>query len=90
MPTEFALPAAVANQWKLKIRDKERLEPPHVSVLNGSRCWRYGLREHAWLDKEPPPKQVPPEVVGTIHERFGDICSAWDRMYPHNPVSSKD
>mgnify|MGYP001582160171 CR=1 FL=1 len=90
MPTEFELPASVAAHWKLRIRDKERVEPPHVSVLHGPRCWRWGLRERAFLDREPPPRRVPAEVINAIEAAYDDICAAWDRTYPHNPVRPKE
>jgi hypothetical protein len=86
----FDVPPPFAGQWQLKIRDKERVEPPHVSVLRGTRCWRWGLRERAFLDDEPPPRAVPKEVVQHIESIHDAICSAWDSAYPHNPVSSQE
>jgi hypothetical protein len=90
MPIEFALPVSVAAHWKLKIRDRERVEPPHVSVLHGTRCWRWGLRERAFLDREPPPRLVPRDVCDAISDAYDEICAAWDKAYPHKPVSSKE
>ena len=45
--------------WKVKIRDRERLEPPHVTVVHKTRTWRFGLRSEGFLDEEPDPKEVP-------------------------------
>ena len=91
MASVFDLPAQFHGaQWKLKIRDKERTEPPHVSVLKGSKCWRWGLRERAFLDRKPTPRDVPKELVTYLGKIHGEICAAWDRMCPHNPVNSQD
>ncbi len=41
MPYELLLPSRVRAQgWKVKIRDKERLEPPHATVLKRMESWR--------------------------------------------------
>jgi hypothetical protein len=58
----FLLPlpsALVAQGWKAKIRDRERTEPPHVTVLQKTRAWRFDLRAGRFLDMEPDPKDVP-------------------------------
>lgn len=91
MPFELTLPSPWADRgWKAKIRDKERLEPPHVSIMNGKGdLWRLNLRNNAFLDKEPPPKGVPQEVLKSVRARFADLQKEWDRMYPENPVSSE-
>jgi hypothetical protein len=91
MARAFDLPAKLErDRWKLKVRDKERTEPPHVSVLRRTQCWRWGLREHAFLDTEPSPKDVPKDLVQHLESIYDEICAAWDEMYPHNPVTSKD
>jgi hypothetical protein len=36
--------------WKVKIRDKERLEEPHLTILKGTRCWRLSMRSGQFLD----------------------------------------
>jgi hypothetical protein len=43
MAVFFDVPARWRRQWKVKIRDRERAEPPHVSVLHGTECWRMDL-----------------------------------------------
>src|SRR5205809_818363 len=50
MPHELNLPKRLkAKGWKVKIREKERLEPPHVTILCGKREWRVGLRDKGFL-----------------------------------------
>ena len=51
MAFDFPLPKRLAKAgWKVKIRDKERLEEPHVTIIKGTNCWRFGLRSRAFLD----------------------------------------
>ena len=89
MPFELKLPDAVAlGVWKVKIRDRERNEPPHVSIISGTRVWRWGLREQAWLDKEPPGREVPEDVVAFMKAKLAELISAWDSKHPENPVTS--
>src|SRR4051812_21358390 len=43
MPHELDLPKRLkARGWKVKIREKERLEPPHLTILCGKKEWRGG------------------------------------------------
>ncbi len=50
----YSLPADLALQgWKVKIRDRERAEPPHATILQGTDAWRLNLRNGsfmAWVD----------------------------------------
>lgn len=86
MAYTLPLPELLAQQgWKVKIRDRERNEPPHVTILHRTRAWRYGLRELGFLDREPPPREVPDEVIGAIHARLEECRRVWDEMYPENP-----
>ena len=32
------------KQWKVKIRDRETVEPPHVTLLRKTQAWRIDLR----------------------------------------------
>lgn len=88
MPFELELPAGVKKQgWKVKIRDKERLEPPHLTVIYKADAWRLGLRDEAFL--VPPGgswNAIPPAVRGCIESNWSALIEAWDRMYPENPV----
>jgi hypothetical protein len=93
MPEEFPLPRSMKQaRWKVKIQDKERLEPPHVSILRGTDKWRINLRTKQLLDDEPDPKDVPDELLKIIFgdEYWKDIRTKWDAKYPDNPVESDD
>lgn len=91
MACSFSVPAAFAQQgWKVKIRDRERNEPPHVTILFRTRAWRYGLRERAFLDREPPPREVPAEVIEAITGQHDRIKAVWDMMYPENLVGAQE
>jgi hypothetical protein len=71
VPFALTLPEPWANRgWKAKIRDRERLEPPHVTVLYKTSAWRFDLRTEAFLDKEPSPKDVPEEVIGAVRSNL--------------------
>ena len=90
MPYELALPKRLRTRgWKVKIRDKERVEPPHVTVMHREYEWRIGLR-----DQQPmmPPggrlNDIDPEVIRIIEENWDVLIGAWDAKYPENPVSS--
>lgn len=90
MPYNLELPAALKGQgWKVKIREKERVEPPHVSVMKGQDTWRWGLREQAFLDKKPPTRVVPKELVEHLKASLEALIAQWDTKYPHNPVNSE-
>lgn len=91
MPFALTLPEPWASRgWKAKIRDRERLEPPHVTVLYKTSAWRFDLRREAFLDKEPGPKDVPEEVIGTVRSNLTLLRQEWDRMYPVNRISSAE
>ncbi|HEU0299915.1 MAG TPA: hypothetical protein VFR37_10680 [Longimicrobium sp.] len=91
MAYSFSVPGAFAQQgWKVKIRDRERNEPPHMTILFRTRAWRYGLRERAFLDREPPPREVPAEVIEAVESRLDDIKAVWDQMYPENCVGGQE
>ncbi len=91
MPFNLDPPEPWASRgWKVKIRDRERLEPPHVTILQRTRTWRFDLRSEKFLDREPDPAEVPKEVVKVIHSNLGRLRQEWDRMFPGNPVVSKE
>ncbi|MBB4637583.1 hypothetical protein [Longimicrobium terrae] len=52
------------------------------------RCWRLGLRDGRFLDRRPPPSEVPDALVVIVTSAFPLLIEEWDRKYPHNPVSS--
>lgn len=91
MAFELRLPTLWASRgWKAKIRDRERVEPPHVTFMHKAKWWRWALRSpQQFLDKTPDPKDVPDEVVQAARESISVLRKAWDRMYPENPIGSK-
>ena len=90
MPYELPLPSrARAQGWKVKIRDKERLEPPHATVLRRMDSWRWNLRTCSFMDADPHPREVPDDVLAILMDHHAALCSQWDIMYPENPVSAE-
>ena len=93
MPVAFPLPPPHDKRgWKAKIRDRERVEPPHVTVLFKTGAWRLGLRGRDYLDARPDPADVPAAVTDHLLSEpvFRQLVAAWDRLYPQNPVASSD
>ncbi len=92
MPYDLDLPKRLkAKGWKVKIREKERLEPPHVTVLCGKKEWRIGLRDREFL--VPPGGKwgdLDDEVREIIEAKWKELQDAWDRKYPSNPISSQE
>jgi hypothetical protein len=87
MPFILVLPPALQRQgWRVKIREKERLEPPHATVIRRSSTWRFALRECRFLDREPPAGEVPAALVRHVLAHLEELRRAWDRLYPENPV----
>lgn len=90
MPTSFKPPDPLGNRgWKIKIRDRERVEPPHVTILFKTTAWRWGLRERQFLDADPDPSAVPLALVQHLGTLLPQLVAAWDKLYPHNKVSSR-
>jgi hypothetical protein len=93
MAFDLALTDSLKRQsWKVKIADKERVEPPHATIIHRTTRWRYGLRERAFLEDEPDPQGVPNELIKFIkqEETHKLLVAAWNRMYPNNPVAGGD
>jgi hypothetical protein len=90
VPYRLDLPKKLRQQeWKVKIRDKERLEPPHVTVWQAEVLWRICLRTGGFL--VPPGGSwnlIDSEVRAIIENNWELLCNAWDEKYPENPVSS--
>ena len=87
MAFSLKLSAVLRKQlWKVKIRDRERLEYPHVSIMMKGKTWRYSLRGGTFLDKKPDPGDVPEGVVAAIEKGMAKLIGAWNKMYPKNPV----
>lgn len=92
MPFTLTLPKQLRNRgWKVKIQDKERLEPPHVTVWHYHKVWRINLRTGEFMI---PPGGNWAEIDPTVRQLIEDednwqeLCDAWDAMYPTNPISS--
>lgn len=75
--------------WKVKIRDKERLEEPHLTIIKGTLCWRVGLRSRAFLD-EGRWKDFPDDLREAIEGNWNRLCREWDAVYPDNPVPASE
>jgi hypothetical protein len=72
--------------WKVKIREDERSEEPHVTFIHKTTYYRWGLRQREFMDDPPPPRNVPPELVAWVEEQWETLRTEWDAKYPHNPV----
>ena len=92
MPFELPLPRRLkAEGWKVKIREKERVEPPHVTIMHKAEEWRLGLRDGELL--MPPggnKRDIDTGVMERINEHWAQLIEEWDRKYPENPVSSAE
>jgi hypothetical protein len=92
MPFELPLTKKLkAEGWKVKIREKERVEPPHVTIMHKSTEWRLGLRDKQLL--VPPGgrfRDIDPEVMRIVEEHWEELKAAWDEKYPENPISSAE
>jgi hypothetical protein len=83
-------PPLDAQGWKLKIRDRERSEPPHVTILQKRRAWRIALRSSRFLDREPDPGEVPKQILEYIAHNVDLLRAKWDEIYPENPINSQE
>lgn len=93
MAFNLKLTAALRKaRWKVKIRNKETREPPHVTIIRGTDAWRINLRTGEFMDAEPDPDEVPTELVALIQdeETWQQLCDEWDGMYPSNPISGDE
>ncbi|MEX0676683.1 MAG: hypothetical protein WD063_06380 [Pirellulales bacterium] len=91
MPIELPLPRWLSQaRWKVKIQDKERVEPPHVSILRGTDKWRINLRTGEFMDKQPKPSDIPEPLIALIKKKrnWKWLCEQWDGKYPDNPLST--
>lgn len=93
MPFDLPLPPRLRKaRWKVKIREKETREPPHVTILRGTDAWRIDLRTGEFMDRLPDPGDVPEELIAYVlaDDNWRLLCDAWDAKYPNNPVSGDD
>ncbi len=92
MPHELTLlPRFKKSGWKIKIRDKERLEPPHLTVLRKADQWRICLRDCGLLDGSAWSwSELPRGIRRAIELACQELRGKWDEMYPENPVGGED
>ena len=90
MAVSLKLPPSLRKQWQVKIRDREQVEPPHVSILRRGWTWRINLRTREFLDREPDPAEVPQSILRIVEQNWDFLCASWDEMYPVNPVASPE
>ena len=87
MAFQLPLPQRLSSRgWKIKIRDKERLEDPHVTVIKGTDTWRWNLRSKSFMDRRPDPNLVDAKIFERLHANVGLLVAQWDKMYPKNKV----
>jgi hypothetical protein len=80
----------ISQGWKVKIRDDERNEIPHATLLRRRQAWRMSLRSGGFLDRQPDPALVPRELAEQVWGRRDALRHAWNAMYPENPVFSQE
>jgi hypothetical protein len=85
MPFSLNLPATCGTRWKVKIFDKERLEPPHATIIRGRKLWRICLRTQSGLDGSDL-SEVDGKVLEEVLGRMDELIDAWNERYPDNPV----
>lgn len=86
LPADIKLKCKYKDHWKLKIHDKEEVEPPHVTIYGPGEKWRWDLRDKKFMDKEPPPRDVHKEIVKEVGERWVEISYEWNLIHADNPV----
>ncbi len=87
MPVELRLPVGLRQaRWKVKIREKESREPPHVSILRRTSKWRINLRTGECMDRRPKPSDLPQDLIDIVKANWHWLCQQWDAKYPDNPV----
>jgi hypothetical protein len=90
MAFNLRLPKVLARmRWKVKIRDKERVEDPHLTIIHKTTAWRVGLRDGRFLDGGSW-KDMPEGLQEIVNANWEELCRAWDGMYPHNPVQGNE
>jgi len=90
MPYELPLPEPFGSQgWKVKIFDNEPPDDPHATVIQKTRKWRFALREQRFMDDDPPPREVPKDVVTTMCTNIQELVRQWDLIHPEQPVYTK-
>jgi hypothetical protein len=88
VPFELELPDGLSPEWKVKIREKERLEHPHVTIIRGTSSWRINLRDGGFMDNPPDPRLVPQDLLNYIKREdvWTRLVQEWNKKYPNNHV----
>lgn len=87
MPYEYKPGEPFESQgWKVKIRERERLEPPHASIIKGTKTWRWNLRTKEFMDDDPPERDVPRGLIDKLGEGHSELVEQWNAKYPRNKV----
>ena len=90
MAFNLRLPALLAKmRWKVKIRDKERVEAPHITIIRGTKVWRVCLRDDRFMDGGSW-NDMPAELQQVVRDHWQQLCDAWDEMYPRNPIHGEE
>lgn len=80
-----------AQGWKVKVYSRERLEPPHLTLICREKVWRIGLRDIEFM--VPPGgrwRDIDPQVRVILVEQWQVLCNAWDEQHPTNRVWSEE
>lgn len=86
MPYDVPIPEPLQALWKAKVLDKEvPREEPHVTIICKKQR-RYAIRTWEFLDVDPPPREVPVEVLNAIQGDEANVVAAWNDRHPHNPL----
>ena len=86
MPYELILRGCPIG-WSVKILDRERLEPPHVTIrFRKVKKGRLCLRSLTFLDDGSTWNDIDESVRQAIEANLQLLRDEWGRMYPHNPV----
>jgi hypothetical protein len=92
IPFDVPLPRTrKAKGRTVKIREKECVEPPHVTNMRKAGESRLGLCDRLLL--VPPGgriKDIAAAVMEVIEEYWERLVEAWDAKYPENPVFSDE
>ena len=79
-----------SNGWKIKVRGREYVEDPHISIIFKTTTWRFNIRDLKFMDISPDPSDIPDDVLEHIKklENLAEYEKAWDEEYGKvNPVN---
>ena len=76
MPYNLNYPTVEAG-WKVKIREKERTEPPHISVMKKQETWRWGSRAAL---TETASEGRAKEMIEHLQANLEKLIAVWDKV----------